>query len=352
MSASLTAEAKRAAYALGFDLVAVGAAEALEQDRERYQSWVSQGHAAGMAYMERPLPRRWDPRDLLPEARSVVTLAVNFFSASPKAESRRGYGRVARYAWGKDYHEVVRERLELWTESLRGIAGSSVRTKILVDSSPLLERAFARSSGLGFAGKNTLLISRKLGSFIFLSEVLTDLELEPDAWTPAVPAGKDECGSCRECLADCPTGALVAPRTLDARKCISYWTIENRGPIPEAMRPQIGDWIFGCDVCQEVCPYTGLSKDTAWKEFRPESGAGPHLALDEILALGEADFKKRFAGTPILRTKRAGLVRNACVVAANQKLTEVLPLLRKLAEEEPDPVVREHAGWARRTLEG
>ena len=346
MSSSLTAEAKRAAYALGFDLVAVSPAGPAEEDRARYEEWVREGNAAGMAYMERERPRRWDPRDLLPEARSVVTFAVNFFSGAPRVEPRRGCGRVARYAWGKDYHEVVRERLERWTESLRELAGASVRAKILVDSSPLLERAFARAGGLGFVGKNTLLISRKLGSFVFLAEVLTDLELEPDSYVSPVAPGKDECGSCRKCLADCPTGALVAPRKLDARKCISYWTIENRGPIPEEMRPLIGDWVFGCDVCQEVCPYTGLSKETAWKDFLQEGGAGPYLPLVEVLALKDDGFKRRFAGTPILRTKRAGLVRNACVVAANQGFSEAVPALRRLLEDEADPVVREHAEWA------
>ncbi len=158
---------------------------------------------------------------------------------------------------------------------------------------------------------------------------------------------KDDCGSCKECMADCPTDALVAPRQLDARKCISYWTIENRGEIPEWIRPKIGDWIFGCDICQEVCPYTGLSKETKWKEFLPEFGAGPSLSLLEILSLNkDEDFKKRFAETPILRTKRSGLIRNACVVSANQSFTEAIPLLEKLCKEDSDPLIQSHAQWA------
>ena len=336
---------KNSAYQMGFDLVTVSTADPLEKDRDRYQEWKKSGYAAGLQYMIREEPRRWVPQDLLPEARSVITVAVNFFSGARRAEPKRGYGRVARYAWGKDYHEVVRERLEAWVETFPGIAGKPVKNKILVDSGPLLERAFAHRGGLGFVGKNTLIISRKLGSFIFLSEVLTDLELDADILIE--DDKKDACGSCKECIADCPTGALVAPRQLDARKCISYWTIENKGEIPEEMRPGIGDWIFGCDVCQDVCPYNGLSKETKWKEFLPEYGAGPYLSLLEVLSIGsEEDFKRRFRGTPILRAKRLGLIRNACVVAANQKFAEAANLLKILSETDPDPVVRSHAHWA------
>ena len=332
------------AYAMGFDLVSVSSAEPLEEDRKRYIEWREKGYAGDLKYMVREEPRRWVPQDLLPAAKSVVTFAVNFFSGAKRVEPKRGFGRVARYAWGKDYHLVIKERLEEWVKKLPGIAGGPVASKILVDSGPLLERAFAGSGGMGFVGKNTLLISRKLGSFLFLSEVLTDIEIEPDAAEES--RGGDACGSCKECIADCPTGALVAPRQLDARKCISYWTIENRGGIPEEMRPQIGDWIFGCDICQEVCPYNGIPRETAWKDFLPEAGAGPYLSLLEILSLSEEDFKKRFQGTPVLRAKRAGLVRNACVVAANQKLEEAVPSLRELSLSDPDPVVSSHASWA------
>lgn len=343
----LTSQAKKIAYALGFDLVSVSSADPLEEDRDRYKSWTDKGYAAELHYMTRENPRRWVPQDLMPEARSVITFALNFFASVPRAESKRGFGRVARYAWGKDYHIVVKARLEEWSEQFRKIAGPSTKIKILVDSGPLLERAFAGKSGLGFVGKNTMIISRKLGSFIFLSEVLTDAELTPDPIQESLPNQKDACGACRECIADCPTGALVAPRQLDAKKCISYWTIENRGEIPEELRSQIGDWIFGCDICQEVCPYNVLNKESQWKEFLPESGAGPHLPLLEVLKIEtDAEFKKKFEGTPILRAKRAGLMRNACVVTANQKLEEAIPLLAWLAENDPEPMVRSHALWS------
>ena len=336
---------------LGFDLVSVGSAAPLEEDGRRYRSWVGKGCAAGMAYMSRGSPRRWAPKDLLPEAASVATFGVNFFSGSRRLPEKKGFGRVARYAWGKDYHEIVRERLEEWVRGVSAIAGRAVRTKILVDSGPLLERGFAANAGAGFFGKNTLLISRKMGSYLFLSEVLTDLEIEPDP-VPAA-SGRDHCGSCRECLAKCPTGALVSSRVLDAGLCISYLTIENRGAIPEDLRGKIGDWIFGCDVCQEVCPYNGLPKETLWKGFLPEQGAGPYIPLLEALGLrSEGEFREKFAGSPVLRARREGLVRNACVVAANQDFREALPLLRDLAGNDPSPLAREHALWAMNRMEG
>lgn len=353
----LSKTAKSIAYQLGFDLVSVSSANPAEIDGERYCEWREKGYAAELNYMIRDTPRRWVPQDLLPEAKTVITFAVNFFSGDKKMESKKGYGRVARYAWGKDYHEVIRNRLEEWVKIFRETAGPLLKAKILVDSAPLLERAFAAQSGLGFVGKNTVLISRQFGSFIFLSEILLNMELKTDAFDPMthdsrlMTKPKDPCGSCRQCIADCPTGALTAPRQLDARKCISYWTIENRASIPEELRHAIGDWIFGCDICQEVCPYIGVSKENKWKEFLPESGIGPYLSLSEVLSIKSEDsFRKRFGGTPLLRAKRSGLVRNACIVAGNQKFDEALPLLDELVKCDPDPIVRDHAGWAIRCL--
>ncbi len=346
-TAAASVAVKNLAYRMGFDLVSISSAAPLEQDRDRYKEWCESGYAADLAYMVREAPRRWVPEDLLPGAKSVITFAVNFFSSAARAESRRGFGRVARYAWGRDYHEVIKIRLEQWVQNLKQELSRDFATKILVDSGPLLERAFANESGLGFVGKNTVIISRKLGSFIFLSEIVTDLELEPDRIPEGESQKKDPCGSCKECIADCPTNALVGPRVLDARKCISYWTIENKGGIPPGMRAGIGDWIFGCDICQEVCPYVGLARDTQWKEFLPVSGAGSHLSLLEVLSWdSDAQFKTRFAGTPLLRAKRFGLMRNACIVAANQQFTEAIPLLTTLARNDTNPILQEHATWA------
>ncbi len=339
-------EIKKSALDLGFNLVAVSSVLPDPKEEERYLNWRDLGYAGSLQYMVRDLPRRWVPQDLLPEAKSIVTFAVNFFSGAKRVESKYGYGRVARYAWGKDYHIVIKERLEEWVKLVRESVGPSFQAKILVDSGPLLERSFARRSGLGFVGKNTVIISKKYGSFIFLSEVLTNLELESDE-IESPPSQKDDCGSCRECIDKCPTGALVAPRQLDARKCISYWTIENKGEIPLEMRPGIGDWIFGCDICQEVCPYVGLSQQSKWKEFFPESGCGPYLSLLEVLSIREdKEFKVKFEGTPLLRSKRAGLLRNACIVSANQKFREAIPLLEECAAKDSSDLVRNSAKCA------
>lgn len=338
---------KKSAFQFGFDLVRISLAEPLEEDRKRYHEWLQKGYAADLHYMLRDVPRRWVPQDLFPEAKSVITLAVNFFSGASKMEPKRGFGRVARYAWGKDYHSVIRKRLTEWVKLLPDLIGQPVKTKILVDSSPLLERAFASLSGIGFVGKNTVIISRKLGSFIFLSEVLTDIELQEDPIRSDPFPLKDDCGSCQQCIRGCPTGALVSPRQLDARKCISYWTIENRGEIPEEIRSQIGDWIFGCDLCQDLCPYNGLSQETQWREFFPESGTGPYLSLLEVLSIKtEEEFKRKFVETPLLRAKRSGLVRNACVVAANQRFGEAIPLLKELSQRDSEQTVRTHALWS------
>jgi len=343
----LSENIKQYAYRMGFDIVSISSAVPDEKAGKRYQKWRSEGFAGEMAYMVRENPRRWVPQDLLPEAKSIITFGVNFFSEAPRAMPKKGYGRVARYAWGKDYHHIVKKRLEEWTYSLKELAGREVKSKIMVDSGPLLERSYAERSGTGFVGKNTLIINRKLGSYIFLSEILTDLDLEPDAEASMDEKDKDACGSCRLCISDCPTGALVAPRQLDARKCISYWTIENRGEIPHEMRAGIGDWIFGCDICQEVCPYNGLPRQTQWREFLPGEGAGPYLSLLDVLSISkDEDFRKRFAGTPILRSKRAGLVRNGCVVAANQNFEEALPLLEELSSKDTDAMIRSHAAWS------
>ncbi len=338
-----TQSLKNIALQLGFDRVAVSSVLPDPNEKERYLNWRNLGFAGNLQYMVRDTPRRWVAQDLLPDARSIITFAVNFFSGSKKMEPKYGYGRVARYAWGKDYHDVIRERLEEWVKLVREYVGPSFQAKILVDSGPLLERSFARRSGLGFVGKNTVIISKQFGSFIFLSEVITNLELESDEMKRS-PYYKDDCGSCRECMVQCPTGALVMPRKLDARKCISYWTIENKGEIPLEMRSGIGDWIFGCDICQEVCPYIGLSKTTKWKEFLPENGCGPYLSLSEVLSIREdKEFKQKFAGTPILRSKRGGLLRNACIVSANQKFREAIPVLEQCATEDPEELVRASA---------
>jgi epoxyqueuosine reductase len=262
---------------------------------------------------------------------------MNYYPGEfPPAEA--GRGRMSRYAWGTDYHNVILGELRRLAQWIDSQIEKRLTYRAYVDTGPLLERELARQSGLGWIGKNTNLIHPKKGSYFFLGELLLDLELEPDA-----PFADDRCGSCTACLEACPTGALVAPRTLDARRCISYLTIEHRGAMPEEMRPRIGDWVFGCDVCQEVCPWNRrFARPAREPAFSPV-----HATLDlvEMLALDETKFRSRFRETPLWRTRRAGLLRNAAVVLGNLGDPTAVPALER-ALSDPEPLVAEHAAWA------
>jgi epoxyqueuosine reductase len=312
MPSSLTQKIFEQARALGFDAVGIAAADCLEQDDHALSQWLAHGRHAGMSYMAREPHRRSRPQVVLPGARSVIVLAMNYSQEIPsdaggKTAGRTPMmGRVSRYAWGRDYHLVIEDRLIQLEAFIRDMAGAGTDCRSYVDHGPVLEKAFARQAGIGFVGKNTLLITEAFGSWVFLSVILTTLELEPG------PARTSECGSCRACLDACPTGALVAPYQLDANRCISYLTIENKAEIPEELKSRLNGWVFGCDICQEVCPYNARSKPTAIKEFRPEEGVGPWLDLEKAAAIkSDEEFRAAFKGTPLLRPKLAGLQRNA-----------------------------------------
>jgi epoxyqueuosine reductase len=285
--------------------------------------------------------------------RSVVMVAMDYGAHQPEAQARDGaspllalqagkVGRVARYARGPDYHDILRDRLNRLLAWLQGEV-PGCRGRGVVDTAPLLERDFARRAGLGWFGKNTMLLNKRRGSYFFLGALLTDLDLTPDP-----PFEASHCGSCTACLDACPTSAFVGPGVLDSRRCISYLTIELRGDIPEELRPGIGDWLFGCDVCQEVCP---------WNRHAPE--AGPEwpradlTALDpvELLSLSPEEFRWRFRGTALTRSKRRGLLRNAAVVLGNVGGPEALLALRRALEDD-EPLVREAARWAIGQIEG
>jgi epoxyqueuosine reductase len=324
----------------GFDLVGVTGAEPLREGGERLREWQEAGMAADMGYMQRPVELLSDPKKLQKSARSVVSLGVSYYPGDhPENE---GGGRVARYAWGRDYHEVIKARLFRLREDLEEELGVRIKARAFTDAVPLLERSAAQHAGLGFFGRNSCLINNQIGSYFFIADLIVDLDLEPD------PPGNGTCGRCTRCMDRCPTGAIKAPGVVDARLCISYLTIENRGEIPRELRKQVGDWAFGCDVCQEVCPYNKTKASRSrWPEFSREAGSGPYLKIEEVLKIRtDEEFDVRFAGTPLTRPARAGLLRNCCVAAGNLKLEKAVPDLIECLREDPSPLVRGHAAWA------
>ena len=326
----------------GFHVLGITLADADPDAAAALADWCATGRVAGMGWMGRDPAARADPKTLLPRARSIVAVALDHGVPSGSFAAEGHFGRVARYAWGGDYHDVVLERLgTLASELVAAVPGAS-EAKVACDHSPLMERALAARAGLGFFGKNTCLLLPRRGSFVFLAEILIDVELEPTA-----PLAVDTCGTCRACLDACPTAAFPAPFVLDARACISYLTIEHRGPIPRELRPKPGAWVFGCDICQDVCPFNRFAVEAAWPELRAEAGVGPRLDLAEALAIASDDaFRDRFAGTPLLRPKRRGLLRNAAVAARNVSAHAAVPALVACVEHDPEPLVRAHALWA------
>ena len=328
-----------AARRAGFQLAGVARAGPVG-DFPMYQQWVADGFAGRLGYLtDRRGTLRADVRRLMPEARSVVCVGLLYHTAGPARHS------VSRYAWGAgDYHDVVRAMLEgVVREAMEKLGRFEYR--ICVDTAPVLERSLAREAGLGWIGRNTCLIHQPMGSWFFLGEVLTSLEMPADGPPP------DRCGTCRRCIDACPTQALVPAGggryRLDARLCISTWTIEQRGALPEAAREGSGEWIFGCDICQEVCPWNRRAPLTAQAEFQP---LHPDPDLAELAGLTEEEFRERFRRTPLWRVKYAGLLRNAATAMGNSGDGRYLPVLRKLAWI-GDEGVREHANWAIRRLE-
>jgi epoxyqueuosine reductase len=351
MERMLESRLKSAAQQLGFTLV--GIAPATEADGfARYEAWLDAGHAGEMAYLERRRAERRHPRAVLPGARSVLMVGLEYFecgvrnsergmensSLIPRSEFRTPHsGQVARYARGPDYHRLIWDRLNALADWLRREVPGCQAAGV-TDTAPLLERDFARRAGLGWFGKNTMLINKRRGSFFFLGALLTDLELRPDS-----PHAASHCGTCTACLDACPTRAFPEPGVLDARRCVSYLTIELRSPIPEELREGVGDHLFGCDVCQEVCP---------WNRH---AGAGPVAfpvdpdlaALDpvELLGLSDEEFRRRFRHTSLSRAKRGGLLRNAAIVLGNVGDAGALPALEH-ATTDANEVIAEAARWA------
>jgi epoxyqueuosine reductase len=335
-AASVTALLKAQAYGLGFDLVRI-ATLGPAQTAAAFDEWVARGYAGEMHYLARGAEKRRDTRLPVPGATSAVVVAMTYGGAEPS-------GPVARYARGDDYHDVMVARLRDLHEWLREEIGREVRGKAYVDTGPILERDLARRAGLGWFGKNTNLVNPRLGSFFFLGALLLDLELEPDG-----PFEADRCGRCTRCLDACPTKAFVAPRQLDATRCISYLTIEVRGAIPEGFREAIGERLYGCDVCQDVCPWNvRFAQELEEPAFAPRAalaGQDARQLARELLAMTAAEFPAAFRGSPMKRAKLPGLKRNAAVVLGNVGGAEDVDVLTA-ALDDPEPLVREHAAWA------
>jgi epoxyqueuosine reductase len=334
----MKAAIQQRALELGFDdcrfTSAAAPASALQ-----FQNWLAENKYGEMSWLERNAPKRTDPQKVLPGARSVIVLAASYEISNRKSQIvNPKSGVVARYARFDDYHDVLGERLKSLAESVNQLGGTEVRSLWYVDTGPLLERDFAQRAGLGFVGKHTNLISRRLGNWIFLSEIITTLEIEPDA------PEKNHCGKCSRCIEACPTDAITAPFQLDARRCISYLTIELKGAIPIEFRKAIGNRIYGCDDCLAACPWNKFARDgNLMKAHARKDLAQPDLI--ELLSLDEKGFKLRFAGSPILRTKRRGLLRNVCVALGNTGDESALPALEKSAQDS-EPLIAEHARWA------
>ncbi len=317
---------KKEAARLGFSACGVAPVQP-ELRREYYLKWIAEGQHGDMTWLERNTERRLDPGKILPEARSIICLGLNYYQSQPQ---RRG--RIARYALGQDYHHVMMKRLKNLCHWLRQRGG---RNKPYVDTGPVLEKPVAVSAGLGWQAKNSMLIHTKCRNWLFLGEIFTTLEMPPDERV------LDHCGECTACISACPTGAITAPYQLDARRCIAYLTIEHKGPIPEKYREAIGDRLFGCDECLDVCPWNRWAQATREEKL----AARQYPDLREMLAWNDEDFRRHFRQTPILRLKRVRWQRNVCVVLGNIGGPDDLPVLEKAAHD-PDPLIAEHAIWA------
>jgi epoxyqueuosine reductase len=341
----ITDSIKSRAYEVGFDLVGVSPVGHFPES-QFYKEWLSRGYAGEMRYMEKNPERREDAGLVVPGAKSVITCGLNYNTDLPYStdarDKRRGW--IARYAWGDDYHAIMDDKLRTLEEFISGAAEGRVSSRRYVDTGPVLERVYGRYGGIGWTGKNTCLINQRIGSWIFLGEIITGLELEYDNPAP------DRCGTCTRCIDACPTGAITEPYALDSRLCISYLTIELKGGIPAELRDGIDNNIFGCDICQDVCPWNRKAEKTAEPGFHPREGLY-NPGLRTFAGLGPDEFGARFKGSPIKRTKRKGLLRNVLIAMGNSGDRTLVPVVEEyLADDEP--LVRAHAAWALWKLEG
>jgi epoxyqueuosine reductase len=343
---------RRAAEAAGFDLSGIAPATDT-RELQHFPTWIANGHAGEMTYMEsrddQGHLKRASLARVAPWARSVIVCAINYNTAYPYStevhDPDRGW--ISRYAWSReDYHDAVLRRLKQVEKAVcrADCCPPDLITRSYVDTGPIVERVFAKYAGVGWIGKNTCIINQKKGSWLFLGVILTSLELQPDLPAP------DRCGTCTRCIDACPTDALIAPYQLDSNRCISYLTIEKRGSIPEELRVGVGPHIFGCDICQDVCPWNRKAPVTTAEEFQARDGlVNPALAW--LAEITPQEFRDKFRGSPIRRAKRSGVRRNAAIAMGNSGNAEFLPLLDKLAsDKDEDETVAESARWAKQRL--
>jgi epoxyqueuosine reductase len=348
----LTQAVKEEARRLGFSLAGVTTPEPPPHGPV-YENWLALGRYGQMNYLaeERSRARRLDPHLILPGCQSILVLAVRYPAPSLHESSSRGketkeiHGRVAAYAWGADYHFVLPERLKTLAAFIESQAGGAAAARWYTDTGPVLERDLAQRAGLGWIGKNTCLIHPEIGSYFLLAEIFSGVALEADA-----PFTADRCGTCTRCIEACPTGCLLPDRTMDARRCISYLTIENKHEIPTNLRPLMGEWVFGCDICQVVCPWNQSAKPA----FDPAFAARPGIPTPDLiaeLALTPQEFNRRFKNSPLQRSRRRGYLRNVAVALGNSGNPASIQALED-AMQDPDPLVRTHAAWALQRIQG
>jgi len=337
--ATITRLLREKALNLGFDLFGV-VPVSLSKTIEIYRDWLNKGYAGTMEYLERHSELKEDPRNLLPETISMVALGCNYNTGNPSKESQEpSKARISRYAWGDDYHKIIHSKLKALEYYLCNELNVANHTRSFVDSGPVLEREMAQRAGLGWFGKHSNLINVEKGSWFFLAEMLVDVELKIDE-----PFTRVDCGTCTSCIEACPTGAIIADRTVDARLCISYLTIENKGAIPADLRSKMDNHIFGCDICQDVCPWNKDAPESLEPGFKPRT-ENYAAELTDLMILDQTAFRKRFQKSPVKRTKRRGLLRNVAVSLGNWAHEDAIPAL-SIGLHDIEPVVRSHSAWA------
>lgn len=336
---SLTQCIKKKALEIGFDLVGIAPVEPVPE-LAFYIDWIQAGYAGKMEYMKRHPEKRTHITEVVPAAKSVIACALNYHTDHPLSTEQRDQSRgwISRYGWGDDYHDILQQKLSDLSAFIKTTSDEEPITRFYVDTGPVVDRVYAKYAGIGWFGKNTCIINQQKGSWLFLGEIITSVELEYDTPPP------DRCGTCNRCIEACPTDAILEPYVLDSRKCISYLTIELRDEIPVELRADIGNHIFGCDICQDVCPWNRKAPKSTEESFQPRPGLF-NPQLDALVGLSQEAFSETFRKNPVKRTKRRGLLRNIAVAMGNSEEPHFIPILKEMARND-DPLVSEHASWA------